>query len=672
MTSKAAEARIVWTPSEESVADSAITAFASWLHRARGIEVADYDALWEWSVRDVDGFWRALWDFFALGDPVAPGRALADEAMPGATWFPDSRVNVAAHLLRPRADDDAVAVVTVGETGSATELSWRQLRRDVAALAATLRGLGVTRGDVVAGYLPNIAETIVAFLATVSLGAVWSAVGQDYAARAAADRFAQLEPVVLFAADGYVFNGRDRDRRTSVAELLAELPTVRHVIGVSRLGRQIDGAMPWSVAIATPAAFVPVDTEFADPLWVLFSSGTTGLPKGIVHSHGGVLVEHVKMMGLHLDLDESDRFTWYTSPSWVVWNCLVGAMACAGSVLCFDGAPQPTGPASLWRIVAEHRVTVFGTSPGFLAASQDAGVHPANDHDLSALRALGSTGAPLPERAFDYVAEEVASIPVYSMSGGTDIAGAFAMGAPNVPVWAGEISVRGLGVALESWSDAGVPLVGEVGELVVTRPMPSMPLGLWNDPDGSRYRAAYFETFPGVWRHGDWVTLSERGTLRVHGRSDSTLNRNGVRMGSADIYAAVESMDEIADALVIGAEESDGGYWMPLFVVMAPGHLLHARTVDTIKERVRDLASPRHVPDEVIAVRGIPHTRTGKKLEVPVKRLIQGVDYANVVDPSVLDDESVMADFRDVANARLDAVRLGVARRGSRSTEAMS
>ena len=363
------------------------------------------------------------------------------------------------------------------------------------------------------------------------------------------------------------------------------------------------------------------------------------------------------MAGLHLDLGPHDRFAWYTSPSWVVWNCLIGAMSCAGSILCFDGAPAATGSGSLWQVVADHRVTVFGTSPGFLAATEKAEVRPASDHDLSALRLIGSTGAPLPEQAYDFVSRAVGDIPLCSMSGGTDVAGCFAMGAPDVPVWPGEISVRGLGVALEAWSDQGIPVVGEVGELVVTAPMPSMPLRLWNDPDGSRLQAAYFDHFPGVWRHGDWITLSERGSLRVHGRSDSTLNRNGVRMGSADIYAAVESMDEVAEALVVGVEELDGGYWMPLFVVMRPGATLDDATTDAIRARVRELASPRHVPDAVVAVPAIPHTRTGKKLEVPVKRLIQGAEYHSVVDPNVVDDPAVMEIYRNLAAARLAVVR---------------
>jgi len=613
------EQRPLWEPTVEQREQTDLARFMRWAGERHGREFADYEELWRWSIGELEDFWADIWEYCGVRASRRYERVLGSHEMPGTDWFAGAELNFAENVLLADRDPDAVAVLHCSELRELGEITWGELSADVAAAAAGLRSLGVGRGDRVVAYMPNIPETLIAFLAVASIGAIWSSAAPEFGARSVVDRFAQIEPKVLLAVDGYRHGGKDFDRNDVVASILGELPTVEHTVILPYLAA--DGTRPpaaaalsWAELLARGAG-VPADFEqvpFAHPLWVLYSSGTTGLPKGIVHSHGGVLVEYVKMMGLHLDLGPSDRFTWYTSPSWVVWNCLVGALTCGGSILCYDGAPQVE---LLWPIVAEYGVTVFGTSPGFLAASQDAGVHPSG---LSALRSIGSTGAPLPERAYDWVAAEFPGVPLYSMSGGTDIAGAFAMGAPGVPVRPGEIPVRGLGVALEAWSDTGEPLVEEVGELVVTRPMPSMPLYFWNDPAGARYRAAYFDTFPGVWRHGDWITLSEHGSLRVHGRSDSTLNRNGVRMGSADIYAAVEAMDAVTEALVIGAEEDDGGYWMPLFVVVAPGHVLDGPTVAAIRERIREQASPRHVPDDVIAVRGIPHTRTGKKLEVPI------------------------------------------------------
>jgi acetoacetyl-CoA synthetase len=387
-------------------------------------------------------------------------------------------------------------------------------------------------------------------------------------------------------------------------------------------------------------------------MWVLFSSGTTGLPKGLVHGHGGFLVETLKQLALHWDLRPDDRVFWFTSPSWVMWNLQLSTLAVGGSILCYDGSPTHPDPSTLWRLVAEHRVTFFGTSPGYLQASENAGVRPAKDFDLSALRAMGSTGSPLAPYLHRWAREEVGDLPLWSMSGGTDIAGAFVGGAPTVPIWPGEISVRCLGVAMEAWDEHGRPVHGEVGELVVHRPMPSMPVQLWDDPDGSRYRDSYFSTFPDAWRQGDWITVTERGSVVIHGRSDSTLNRNGVRMGSADIYAAVETIPEVVEALVIGAEQPDGTYWMPLFVVLDEGVSLDDPLVDRIRTAIRAKASPRHVPDEVIAVPGIPHTRTGKKLEVPVKRILQGAQPERVANPEAVDDAGLLRPFIDLARSR--------------------
>jgi acetoacetyl-CoA synthetase len=639
----------LWQPTPAQVADANITRFQRFVTERYDVPVADYGRLWEWSVTELADFWAAVWEFFGLEQVSSYDEVLADESMPGARWFTGARVNFAGYLLG-HGQADQVAIVSATETGAARETTWQELRDQVAALAATLTGLGVRPGDVVTGYVPNTGEAVVAFLATACLGATWSSVGQDYAPAAVVDRFAQLQPKVLVTADGYHFNGRWHDRVEGLGELREGLPTVEHVIMVSRQGAAPVGDwLAWEEAVAGPApALEPVAVPFDHPMWVLFSSGTTGLPKGLVHGHGGILVETLKQMALHWDLRPDDRVFWFTSPSWVMWNLQLSTLAVGGSILCYDGSPTSPDAAALWRLVSEHRVTFFGTSPGYLQASEGAGLRPATDLDLSALRAMGSTGSPLAPYLHSWARDAVGTIPLWSISGGTDIAGAFVGGSPTVPIWAGEMSVRCLGVALEAWDETGHPVHGEVGELVVYRPMPSMPVALWDDPGRSRYHDAYFSTFPRAWRQGDWITVTERGTVVIHGRSDSTLNRNGVRMGSADIYAAVETVPEVVEALVIGAEQVDGSYWMPLFVVLDHGVTLDDPLVQRIRAAIRDKASPRHVPDDVIAVPGVPHTRTGKKLEVPVKRILQGAAPAQVANPEAVDDPALLERFAEI------------------------
>ncbi|TQK29100.1 acetoacetate--CoA ligase [Arthrobacter sp. SLBN-53] len=624
-----------WEPTAADIADAQVTAFA----RFAGQE-GDYRDLWRWSVDEPEAFWGALWRYFDLGE--IPGEVLADDSMPGAVWFPGVRLNYVDQIAR-QARTDRPAILSLGEDSAVTELSWGELLSRTASFADALVELGVRPGDRVVGYLPNIAEAVIAFLGTASIGAVWSACGQDYSAKAALDRLGQLEPVVLVTADGYRFGGRTHDKSADVAELRAGLPSLTATVSVSRLAPTPEGQLDFATVTAGDTELRTTEVEFDHPLWILFSSGTTGLPKGIVHGHGGVLVEHLKAVALQSDIGPADTFFWYTSPSWMMWNFQVAGLLVGATIVCYDGSPSYPTPDALWEMTARLGVTVLGTSPGYVLSCTKAGAVPRADHDLRALRTVGITGSSLPASTALWMRDNLgAHVQVASISGGTDVVSAFIGGVRTVPVWPGELSVPFLGAAVDAWDESGTPVRGEVGELVITKPLPSMPVSFWNDPDGSRYREAYFDMFPGVWRHGDWITITERGSVIVHGRSDSTLNRHGIRMGSADIYQSVERLPEIAEALVIGAEQPDGGYWMPLFVVPADGVSLTDELVDKIKQTIRTEVSPRHVPDEVILAPGIPHTRTGKKLEVPIKKLFQGADVSKVVERSAVDNPDLL------------------------------
>lgn len=602
---------------------------------------AAYDELQRWSVEDLDGFWRAVADFLGLH---LPGPALAEERMPGAVWFPEARVNYAAAALADRPADEVAVVGVTEDPDATTSLTWAELRARVAGLAATYRRLGVGEGDRVVGYLPNSPDAVVALLATASIGAVWSVCGMDYAASAALARFEQLEPKLLVHASSYVNGGRTHDRTDVVEELRTGLPSLAATLET--------GSAAWDAAVAVEADLEPVLVAFDHPLWVLFSSGTTGKPKGIVHGHGGAMLEQAKVAALHFDLGPGERLFWYTTPSWMMWNFVVGGLLVGSSIVAYDGSPAHPRTDQLWALAADHGVTASGMSPAYVAACQKAGVGPAG-HDLSLLRRVGISGSTFPAVSHRALQAELGpAVQICSISGGTDVVSAFVGSVPTVPVWAGELSRPCLGVALDAYDLGGQPVRGEVGELVVTRPMPSMPVMFWDDPDGERYRSAYFDTYPGVWRHGDWITITDHGSVVIHGRSDATLNRKGIRMGSADIYEPVEALAEVREALVIGLEEPDGGYWMPLFVVLADGVEMDAALDRKIRNAVKEHASPRHVPDEVIAVPGIPHTRTGKKLEVPVKKVLAGQDLTGALDPGSVDAPELLAFYEEVGVRR--------------------
>jgi acetoacetyl-CoA synthetase len=600
---------LLWEPPPELVERALMTHFM----RERGF--ADYEQLWRWSVRDIEGFWASIWDFFGVEGGY--DRVLGSRAMPGAEWFPGARVNYAEHLFRGK-DPAAVAIVHASELRELGEWSWGELREQVARIAGGLRALGVGRGDRVAAYVPNLPEAIAAFLATASLGAVWSSCSPDFGARSVIDRFAQIEPKVLIAVDGYRYNGRDFDRGETVAEIAA-------AVGgrLVRLGH-LDGS-GWEPGFLRDGELRFERVPFEHPLWVLYSSGTTGLPKAIVQGQGGILLEHLKKLHLHVDARAGDRIFWFTTTGWMMWNFLVSGLLTDAAIVVYDGSPGHPDMDVLWDLAERAQVTCFGTSAAYIAACMKAGVEPAQGRDLSRLRAVGSTGSPLSPEGFRWVYDHVGRDTwLFSTSGGTDLCTAFVGGCPIVPVYEGELQARALGAAVESWDPDGNPLIGAVGELVITQPMPSMPLYLWNDPDGERYRDSYFSTYPGIWRHGDWIEITERGTAIISGRSDSTINRGGIRMGTAEIYRAVLAVDEVVDALVVDVPREDGEGFMPLFVVLREGTELDDDLTTRIRARIREDCSPRHVPNAVVPVAEVPRTLSGKVLELPVKRILMG------------------------------------------------
>ncbi|WP_113699229.1 acetoacetate--CoA ligase [Nonomuraea lactucae] len=631
--------------------------FAAKAAERHGVVLNDYWQLHEWSISEPEQFWAEVWQQFGVVTS-APYRSVLDRrTMPGAKWFQGARLNYVDQVMRFD-DRPGAAVVSIAEDGSRSELSWPQLRAAVASFTSALRSMGIEPGDRVVGYLPNAQESVIAFLATASLGATWAGCAPDYGVSAAADRLQQLEPTVLVAATAYCFDGKLRDRREEVAALVERLG-VRAVVTVPRAGLDAEPAAYGSVrherwndvcsadsAEQLTTAQVPAE----HPLWVLFSSGTTGLPKGIVHSHAGVVAMNLAASALQVDMGPGDTFFWYTTTNWMLWNSVVSSLLSGVTAVTYEGSPFFPTADRLWQIVADERVTVFGTSPGHILGCASQGLRPNEHHRFPHLKQVMVSGAPAPASVYEWVADTVSpSIPLISSSGGTDVVGAFVSGAPPLPVVPGEISGPVLGTAVAAFDSNGEPIRDEVGELVVTLPMPSMPVRFWNDPDGSKYRSAYFDTFPGVWRHGDWVTHTSSGSFVVHGRSDSTLNRNGVRIGSADLYQIVEGPGGVAEAMVIGVERTNGTYRMPMFLVPHAGQVLDDEAIGSLRQKLRTEGSPRHVPDEFHVVAAIPHTKTGKKLEVPIKRILQGARAEEVLSEGAIDRPELIAYYITLA-----------------------
>jgi len=630
-----------------------MAAFERFLADTRALEFADYNAMWEWSVTDLEAFWAAIWEFFDIRASVPYTRILADRSMPGAQWCPGAMLNYADNILN-HADgqEDHPALISLSETFDRKELTWGQLRSRVASVAHHLKAMGVGQGDRVVAVLPNTDAALIAFLATASIGAAWSLCAPDMGHVAILDRFTQIAPKVFIAQNGYVHAGKTVDRRDVLAQISAELPSVDQFITLPVIGDLPEGHVAWESLLHDDVPFAPTQVPFDQPLWIVYSSGTTGNPKPIVHGHGGVVFEAAKQ-SLHHDLTREDRFCWLTSSGWIMWNAQWMALGQGATVCLYDGAPNHPDMLALWRFVAEEKLTYFGAGAAFFAGCLKAGVTPREAVDLSTLRSLGSTGSPLSSDAYDWIYRDAkADVWLAPISGGTDLAGAFVLGHPGMSVRAGEMQCRALGNAVRAFDPYGKELIGEVGELVCTEPLPSMPLYFWGDEDGTRLHESYYDTYPGVWRHGDWISIDENGASVIYGRSDATINRKGLRLGSAEIYQAVEGLDDVLDSLVVDLEFLGRDSFMPLFVVPAAGVSFDDALKDKINSAIRHGVSARFIPNEIIEVAQIPRTLSGKKLEVPVKKLLLGGDPSTVVNRDSMANPDSFDFFIAYADAR--------------------
>jgi acetoacetyl-CoA synthetase len=643
----------LWEPSAKTIEQANVTRYMQWLAQEKGLHFATREDLWQWSVNNLEDFWASIWDFFHIQASQSYETVLSSHKMPGASWFPGAQLNYAEHIFR-NATEQRPAILFRSERHADITISWHELSQQVGSVAHALRQHGVRAGDCVVAYMPNIPQTIIAFLACASIGAIWSSCSPDFGTKSVIERFQQIEPVMLFAVDGYQYNGKIFDRRPIIAELQKALPTLQTTVLIPYIAEEIEpeqgrhktqpirdeieprlagreelplrDVVTWREMVEQPGELRFEQVPFQHPLWVLYSSGTTGLPKAIVHGHGGILLEHLKNLTFDVNLKPGDRFFWFTTTGWMMWNFLLAGLLVEATIVLYDGSPAYPDIGTLWKLAQDMEITFFGTSAAFITSCMKAGIEPSQHYNLHKLLGIGSTGSPLPPEGFTWLYEHVKhDLWVASLSGGTDVCSAFVGGSVVLPVYAGELQCRSLGAKVEAFDDYGQAVIDEVGELVITEPLPSMPLFLWNDPSKTRYRESYFSHYLGIWRHGDWIKITPRGSAIISGRSDSTINRMGIRMGSSEIYRVVESLPEVMDSLIVGVELPHGQYYMPLFVVLRNGVILDEALKARISTALRTQISPHHVPDEIVEIPEVPRTLSGKKMEVPIKKLLMGI-----------------------------------------------
>ncbi|HET7579569.1 MAG TPA: acetoacetate--CoA ligase [Bacillales bacterium] len=650
------EGTLLWEPEQAFKQQSNLVHYMKWLKDHKQLEFEDYDALWSWSVTEIEDFWESLWEYFDIQASTPYHHVLSERKMPGAKWFEGARLNYTEHIFR-NARPGETAIMSQSELRPLQEMSWQTLQDQVASFAQGLRAAGIQQGDRVVAYMPNIPEAVIAFLAAASIGATWSSCSPDFGSPTVIDRFKQIEPRILLAVDGYRYGGKDFDRMTTVGKIQDAIPTLEKTILLPYLNENPDvgslkNATVWDDFMSQyeNASFTYEQVPFDHPLWVLFSSGTTGLPKAIVQGQGGILLEHLKLSALHVDLKPHSRFFWFTTTGWMMWNVVVGGLLSGSTILLYDGNPGYPNLDRMWKFAEDTGMNVFGTSASYLLSCRNNGLRPKDQFNLSHLQSISSTGSPLPPEGFEWAHDNVKKdLWIASTSGGTDLCTAFVTGSPLLPVHAGEIQCRALGADVKAYDEDGNALTDEVGELVITKPMPSMPVFFWNDENGERYFNSYFNMYPGIWRHGDWIRVTERGSCQIYGRSDSTINRGGIRMGTSEIYSAVESVEEVTDSLVIDVSNEKGQAFMPLFVVLQEGGKLDDSLKNKIKKRVRENCSPRHIPNEIYEIQDVPRTLNGKKLEVPIKKLLMGVPVEKAVSQDALSNPESLDYFTQFA-----------------------